>query len=270
MITRLLLKITDYPAGRRLLWKPVYELLAKTFRVRDWSLMNFGYAPSAEEAPLSLQHEDEVNRYSIQLYHYLAVKTDLRGLDVLEVGSGRGGGAAFIKKYHDPGKVTGLDIASYAVELANTNLGGKGLEFVQGSAEDLPFANGSFDALINVESSHTYGSVPAFLAEAKRVLRPGGVFLCTDLRTATDVASFREALYHSGMELISEEDISERVGRAIELEEPVKQARIRKHVPGWLQPLFRQFAGVKGSQAHRQLSNGGLIYLRFILRNSSR
>src|ERR1043166_502662 len=100
MITRLFLKLTDYPVFRRLLWKPIYELLAKRFKVKDWSFMNFGYAPSGNEPFLKLADEDEINRYSIQLYHYLALKTALAGLDVLEVGSGRGGGAVFIKKYH--------------------------------------------------------------------------------------------------------------------------------------------------------------------------
>ena len=56
--------------------------------------MNFGYA-SFDEVPakLPLLPEDEPNRFSIQLYHYVATflgtKSSLKGLNVLEVGSVR-------------------------------------------------------------------------------------------------------------------------------------------------------------------------------------
>ncbi len=270
MITRLFLKLTDYPICRRLIWKPIYELLAKRFRVKDWSFMNFGYAPPDDETHLKLNPEDEINRYPIQLYHYLAAKVNLAGLEVLEVGSGRGGGAAFLKKYHHPQKVKGLDIAANAVTLANEHFSSEGLHFVQGSAERLPFADESFDVVINVESSHTYGSMPKFLSEVKRVLRTGGHLLCTDIRTSGDVTAFRQAMHSCGMRVISEENISDHVRLAIELEEPVKQDRIKRHVPAFMRELFKQFAGVKGSKAHVNLKSGELVYYRFVLCKSGR
>jgi len=49
--------------------------------------MNYGYF--SEKQALTLNDEDEKDRYSIQLYHYVASKIDLTGLKVLEVGSGR-------------------------------------------------------------------------------------------------------------------------------------------------------------------------------------
>ena len=268
MITRLFLKLTDYPAFRRLIWKPVYELLAKRFRSKDWSLMNYGYAPLSDESFLTLDAADEINRYPIQLYHYLATKVPFEGLEVLEVGSGRGGGAAYLKKYLKPKKIIGLDIAANAVKLANTYFGSTGIAFVQGSAEKLPFANESFDVVINVESSHTYGSVPLFLSESKRVLRKGGYLLCADIRTTADAALFRHQMHASGLSVLLEENISDNVKRAIELEEPIKQKRIAENVPQWLQDVFKQFAGVKGSKAHMQLANGQLIYYRFVLQKS--
>ena len=51
----------------------------------------------------------------------------------------------------------------------------------------LPFPDASFDVVINVESSHCYGHVDRFFAEVARVLRPGGWFLYTDFRGATDM-----------------------------------------------------------------------------------
>ncbi len=81
---------------------------------------------------------------------------------MLEVGSGRGGGAAYIKKYLNPKKIIGLDIALNAVKISNQYFSKENISFVQGSAEHLPFENATFDIVINVESSHTYGSVPKF------------------------------------------------------------------------------------------------------------
>ncbi len=268
MISSLFLKLTDYAMFRRLLWKPVYELLAKRFKSKDWSLMNYGYAPSANEPFLELMAEDEINRYPIQLYYYLASETNLQGLEVLEVGSGRGGGAACIKKYLRPKKIIGLDIAVNAVKMANEYFGSEGISFIKGSAEKLPFAEESFDIVVNVESSHTYGSVPLFLSEVKRVLRAGGHLLCADIRTAADMEIFRRQINSCGLNLLREEDISENVKRAIELEEPIKQKRILDNIPKMLQGVFKQFAGVKGSKAHVQLESGQLKYYRFVLRKS--
>lgn len=130
MITKIFLRLTDYPGFRRMIWKPLYELLAKKFKVKDWSLMNYGYAPSESEAPLRLEAQDEINRYSIQLYHYLTTKVNIGKLNILEVGSGRGGGADYIRRYLTPEKIAGLDIAFNAVKLANKHYQGQGIEFI--------------------------------------------------------------------------------------------------------------------------------------------
>src|SRR5438046_890034 len=102
MIAKLFLNLTDYPAFRRIIWKPIYEMLAKKIKVSDWHFMNYGYAPFEFEEPLQLKSKDETNRYSIQLYHHLISAIDVEGLDVLEVGSGRGGGAKYIHEYLKP------------------------------------------------------------------------------------------------------------------------------------------------------------------------
>ncbi len=72
--------------------KPVYEILAKRFKNFDYYFMNYGYVPFTFEKPLSLLPEDETNRYSLQLYHYLCALVDLSEKEMLEIGSGRGGG----------------------------------------------------------------------------------------------------------------------------------------------------------------------------------
>ena len=63
----------------------------------------------------------------------------------------------------------------------------------------------------------------------------------------------------------SAEDITENVSRAIEAEEEVKQKSIKDHIPTWMQNLFKEFAGVTGSKAHRDLLSRTLVYYRFVL-----
>ncbi len=265
MIARLFLNLTDYPAFRRFIWKPIYEAMAKKITIPDWQFMNYGYAPSNREPLLTLHPEDEINRYPLQLYHYMASMLNIEGLEMLEVGSGRGGGAWYIKKYLKPKKITGLDIAGNAVKLANKNYAGKDLHFVQGNAENLPFANESFDVVINVESCHAYGSVPAFLKEVKRVLRPGGYFLCADMRSPSGMKTLKNNLDATGMHISVQEDITMNVINAIESEETIKQRRISNHIPKWLAKPFKEFAGVKGSKIHEDLKACLLVYHRFVL-----
>lgn len=227
--------------------------------------MNYGYCPSTHEPTLHLDPSDEINRYSIGLYHYLTTKVELSGKDVLEVGSGRGGGVAYMKKYRLPSTVTGVDIAVNAVKLSREYYQSEGIGFIEGSAEALPFDEERFDVVINVESSHTYGSVPLFLSEVKRVLRPGGYLLLADIRIFNALEDLKEQLKKSGMQLLLEEDISANVRCAIEAEEAVKQKRITENVPAWLQKTFKEFAGVVGSKAHKDLLSGALVYYRFVL-----
>jgi len=268
MIANIFLSLTDYPFFRRLVWKPIYENLAKRIKTEGWHFMNYGYQPSEKEPSLDLHQCDEINRYPIQLYHYLASRVELNGLEILEVGSGRGGGANFVKKYHCPNKVIGIDIAHNAVKLSRQVHTTEGLYFLQGNAEKIPFNDESFDAVLNVESCHAYGSVPIFLKEVKRILKPGGYFLCTDMRSPTGLQTLRNNLLKSGMEIIEEEDVSKNVVKAIEQEEPFKKERIKRSIPKWLQKAFSEFAGVLGSKIHTDLRDGILLYYRFVLKKN--
>ena len=60
------------------------------------------------------------------------------------------------------------------------------VRFVQGPAEHLPFADDTFDIYTCRTAPHHFFSVPDFLAEACRVLKPGGQFLMADTVTVED------------------------------------------------------------------------------------
>src|SRR5205085_8177616 len=99
MLIRLTLKLCELsPLFKRLLWRRWYQYLAG-FKLEDWRFMNYGFSSLEADAPrLSLTPEDEPNRFAIQLYQHVAGAVSLNGLNVLEVGSGRGGGAAYIQR----------------------------------------------------------------------------------------------------------------------------------------------------------------------------
>lgn len=251
---------------KRLNAKVTYELLAKRIPAEDWQFMNYGYMPDADEAPVSLPDDPKVQKYPMQMYHYLAAKADLRGKQVLEVGSGRGGGARYVAGAFKPASYTGMDIAQSAVDLSNRIHRLPNLRFIQGSAEAIPLPDNSIDVVLNVESCHAYGSVINFLSEVKRVLKPGGYLLIVDFRDQKNMDLLRQQLRSCGLEFLEEKDIAPNVVRAMEAEDDVKKERIRTLFPAKWQKLFGEFAGVVGSRIHMNLKSGARLYHRFIMR----
>jgi ubiquinone/menaquinone biosynthesis C-methylase UbiE len=251
---------------KRLNAKVTYELLAKRIPAEDWQFMNYGYAPDTDEPPVSLPDDPKVQKFPMQMYHYLAAKAELRGKRVLEVGSGRGGGARYVAGAFQPASYTGMDIAQSAVDLSNKIHQLSNLKFIQGSAEAIPLPDNSIDVVLNVESCHAYGSVDKFLSEVRRVLKPGGYLLLVDFRDVKNMDLLRTQLQHSRLEFLEEKDIAPNVVRAMEAEDDVKKERIRKLFPPKWQNLFGEFAGVVGSRIHMNLKSGARLYHRFIMR----
>jgi ubiquinone/menaquinone biosynthesis C-methylase UbiE len=270
MLIKLALKLTELsPRFKRLIWRRWYQYLAG-YKVSDWRFMNYGYAPlDPDEAPLELEPDDEPDRYAIQLYHRVAGAIDLAGRDVLEVGCGRGGGASFVKRYHRPRQMTGVDFSARAVRFCRKQHRLEGLSFVHGDAEALPLGDDLFDAVINVESSHCYGSMPAFLREVKRVLRPGGHFLFADLRSAGDRDRLHAQFQEIGLQVIERQELTANVLEALRQDSERKLALIERSVNRRLIRLFRQFAAIEGSEVYEGLRSGAIVYQRYALRKES-
>jgi len=267
VLSKIIDALLSLPPAKKSIIRGWYQCLSALDKGADVTFMNYGYAPLDSRGPeIELGEEDQANRYGIQLYRRVAGAVDLRGKDVLEVGSGRGGGAFFVGSYFKPRSVTGVDFSGNAVEFCKSHYRLDGLSFLRGDAEDLPCPSNSFDAVINVESSHCYNSVDRFLREVVRVLRPQGSFLFADLCPRGQVASLREKLRRSGLRIMEEELITPNVLRALELDNDRRLALIRSKAPGFLRERVRQFAGVVGSPVYRRFHSGEWEYLRFVLR----
>lgn len=187
---------------------------------------------------IELEAADEPNRYPIQLYHRTATQADLRGKRVLEVGCGLGGGASYLTRTLKPASYTGLDLNPTAIAACRRRYDLTGLEFVEGDAENLPFPDDSFDAVINIESSIHYPRFSRFLAEAARVLRPGGYFLYTDFRVR-GITAWETALASAPLQMVSRTAIHTEVARAMDRNSQQRYQMIDRSVPVFLRRFMR-------------------------------
>jgi hypothetical protein len=211
----------------------------------DVVFFNFGYEEDPPMA-LPLAASDEPNRYGIQVYHLTASQVDLTGKRVLEVSCGAGGGGSYIVRTLRPASYTGLDLNPASIDLCRKRHKLPGLEFVQGDAENLPFPDQYFDAVINVEASHQYPHFRRFLAEVARVLRPDGHFLYTDSRRHSAIAEWETALADAPMRQIAERNIVDEAMRGLAANTPaVGRAAQAPHaaVPTRRSPLWCQHVG---------------------------
>ncbi len=226
--------------------------------------MNYGYEDGSQPR-LQLAEAEEPDRYCVQLYHHVAGAVDLAQSEVLEVGSGRGGGASFIKRYLHPARMVGVDLSQNAVDFSRATHAVHGLEFHPGDAERLPFEPESFDAVVNVESSHCYPSLEAFLAEVRRVLRQGGYFLYADFRDRSDVDEWRRCLENSGLKIIRETNITPQVLASLDADHERKLALIKELVPRLLHRSVSDFAALRGSFVYEAFRAGRFVYRSYIM-----
>jgi SAM-dependent methyltransferase len=99
------------------------------------------------------------------------------GAKILDVGCGTG---EHLKRARTHGlSATGLEPAPSMIEIARRNVPDARIE--QGVATELPFGDGEFDAIIQVEVLRYLhrDDIRKALREAHRVLRPGGTLLVT-------------------------------------------------------------------------------------------
>ena len=265
MLGRIFIALCGLPGLKKRLWRAWYEYLAGSQRAPEWTFMNYGYAAPGAET-LALAEADKPDRHWIQLYDHVAGAVDLRGCTVLEVGSGRGGGSSFIRRYKQTARMIGLDLSKNAVDFSRAMHRVDGLEFRIGDAENLPFEDSSFDAVINVESSHCYPSFDKFLSEVRRVLRPGGHFLYADFRERGNVANWRDTLRNGELALLREIDITPNVVAALDRDNDRKLDLIHRLIPRILRPSFFDFAAVRGSALFESFRSGKLVYMSFVLR----
>ncbi len=100
---------------------------------------------------------------------------DLNGKTVLDAGSGKGRYSRLLHGLYPQARITALDVS--AEMLAHVP---EGIRKVQNGILDMPFADGSFDAVICVEALEHVVNTGEGIRELGRVLAPGGKLVIID------------------------------------------------------------------------------------------
>lgn len=266
-MSKIVEKFAELPKPlRKPLWQWWHKIINKYDSENIANFLNYGFDYLNGNEGIPLKNIDETDRYCIQLYDHVVNKVDLKTKDILEVGAGRGGGASYITRYYEPNSYKGLDITKSSIDFCNlyyTNV--KGLSFICGDAEKLPFEDSLFDYVINVESARCYNNQRAFFNEVFRVLKPGGKLLLADMIYPAKVDDFRKLITQSGFNISAETNISKNVVSALEKDSERRENLIELKTPKFLRESFKTFAGTVGTSRYNNFATGVFQYFSFVL-----
>ena len=153
-------------------------------------------------------------RGKFQVWAELLAGMNLRGDErILDIGCGRGAVLLMAASFLNEGKATGVDIWSTSdqsgnareVTLKNAEQEGVAskVELYTADMRELPFANETFDLVMSSLAIHNISQREGrdkALAEAVRVLKPGGRLIIADIR---ETKSYAERLHTLGMSDVS-------------------------------------------------------------------
>jgi ubiquinone/menaquinone biosynthesis C-methylase UbiE len=136
--------------------------------------------------PLYVNESDSFIQAQKNLTDYcISLLKPLKGKEVLEVGCGNGVQALYIYNTYEPSGITGIDLSTANIQIANNEretAQTEKVKFLVDDAQNLSqIPSDSIDVLLNIESAFHYPDKPAFLKEVHRVLKPGGQYLIADI-----------------------------------------------------------------------------------------
>ncbi len=109
------------------------------------------------------------------LHRYFFARSLCRGLDVLDIASGEGYGAALLAQVAR--QVVGVEISAEAVAHAQAAYHRPNLRYQQGDARRIPLPDASVDVVVSFETIEHFDEHEIFMKEVGRVLRPDGYLI---------------------------------------------------------------------------------------------
>jgi ubiquinone/menaquinone biosynthesis C-methylase UbiE len=113
-----------------------------------------------------------------------------------------------------------------------------------------------------------YPNITKFLNEVRRVLKPNGYFLYADLRYQEKIEAWRAQLLSTGLKLVREEDISDNVSKAIELDRMRRIWLVKTYTPAIMHFISYPLAGLKTRAPHDVRNLDHRKYWFFILQKA--
>jgi len=112
-----------------------------------------------------------------------------KGIDVVDVGCGRGRALLLMAERYPNSRFTGLDLSADAVANANAEVERRGLSNVRFEVCDLPTwtAENAYDLVTAFDVIHDQAKPAKVLSVIRRALRPDGVFLMQDIAGSSHV-----------------------------------------------------------------------------------
>ncbi|CAF1190499.1 unnamed protein product [Adineta steineri] len=231
--------------------------------------MNWGYADLDEHI------DDNTGYYSKKLYQQVLANITITDKSILEVGCGRGAGAAWCVNTYTPQSYVGIDPSQDVINLCQRLYSTTPrLSFVVADAtKHLPFENESIDIILCIEATHAFDEPIAttqFANEVVRVLRPNGYLLWCDFCYMDGSGTSTYDLIAND-ELIIEEkiNITKNVLHALDIQNKSRTDFIQRYIQLEEQEYFRRFAGLPGTQIYEDMSQGRSQYWRVVFRKKT-
>lgn len=256
-------------AFRKLAGRLRYEVLYAWPGRKGVAALNVGLLPvdPAVEAAAAAETRMTVIPCNLQVYHEVATRAealpDIRpDIKAIEIGSGRGGGLAYLNGVL-PFAVQGLERSAAGVRFARR----RGIDSIHASVTDMPFANASVDMAFSVEMLFIFGETDQAFAELARVLKPGGRIVAADFRPwkiRRTKAHVHELADRHGFAVKSFEDLTERARRSIIEGEPQRSAILEK-VPRIFRYDMPDMFSLEGTPRYRSWVEGRRSYFLTVL-----
>lgn len=109
---------------------------------------------------------------------YDFVASYISGKDVVDCACGSGE-SSYLFSLKEARYVLGVDCSNVAIDLAKDKFVRPNLDFVVGDAIRLPINDSTFDVFVSLETVEHIQADNIFISEVKRILKPGGLFICS-------------------------------------------------------------------------------------------
>jgi ubiquinone/menaquinone biosynthesis C-methylase UbiE len=132
--------------------------------------------PEKEYRPFPRENRRDEAHGEGEVPLFLALVPIAPGARILELGCGPGATLATIAELAAPARLVGIDIDRELLDRAEARLGASA-ELLLGDARALPLPDASFDVVLDFGTCYHIARAGDALAEAARVLVPGGLFV---------------------------------------------------------------------------------------------